>query len=83
MAGDPVARWRKPVGRSLDQQLREIDAVTPACNLWGQPTSVTFPICAFCKLIIWNAPLYEESLEAEWLCDDCARKEIEAQERGE
>ncbi len=82
MAADPLQHWRKPIGESLHDELRNWrwDVPTPISKVLGKPKSVTFPICAFCRNVIWNFPHYEEEV-GECLCDDCARKEIEQQEQ--
>jgi hypothetical protein len=69
---EAAARWR---GYLFEK--------TPRCcgPVETRPKSVTFPICAFCSRVIWNWPHYEEAIDLEHLCDDCAREEIEAQQR--
>lgn len=60
-------RWRGPLNLDYRQ--------------FGRPQSVTFPICSWCRHIIWDWPHYEEEVPKDALCEACWKEEVEAQQR--
>lgn len=70
--------WRGPLflGRSTPPLMWYENG---AYEMIKHPKSVTFPICAFCRHIIWNNPHFEELITDQWICDTCFKEEEAAE----
>jgi len=62
-------RWRGPM-RMPEPLMWYGDAKTVE-----PPNSVTFPICSFCRHIIWDWPHFEEPVADNSVCEACFKEE--------
>jgi hypothetical protein len=67
----PSIWWREPEPGQAYAVRRTIEP----------PGSVTFPICAWCRHVIWDWPHFAEETPGNAVCDACGEEEAEQQRR--
>ena len=70
--------WRGPLFSGFKSPLMWKDG---HYKMLEEPKSVTFPVCGFCRHIIWNNPFFEETVTDNWICDTCFKEEERDSER--
>lgn len=75
-----AGRWRGPLFGDLKPSLVWRDKDGGYKNL-RRPGSVTFPICAFCRHVIWDWPHFEEPVPDNAICMECFRYDEEQERR--
>jgi hypothetical protein len=71
-------RWRGPLFSGFRTPLMWKDK---SFKILDHPKSVTFPICSFCKHVVWEWPHFEEEVPANAICGQCCKEEQESQDR--